>query len=403
MNLKNIHTPSLRAAFLTVMPTPYSQDLFRAMQGDGRISPQVFYLEMAAPDTYWGETRLPDYATILPGFWVPFLGGRLHINCGVIRAIAEAHPDVVVVAGYAGVTNQWVMWWLRRQRIPWVFWGELPGMRRRRTIGAALRRVAQFPAVRWADGIAAVGSRAVEAYAQMSGTRCPIENIPYCCDMTPFFTISRTEKRSGDRLRFLYCGQLIHRKGVDLLLDAFCQIADASPNIELALIGEGPLRAELQEKVPTSIGRRVHVAGFQPVAHLPESFAAADVFVLPSRHDGWGVVVNQAVAAGMPIICSDAVGAAADLVVENENGNLFPTGNAQRLGEIIASFAHNPEKIQVLGKRSRDLAIQWTPERAVDRWHDLLSTIARVNMKVDSSESGLEFQTGYASRKGAYS
>ncbi len=232
MNKEDTHKSSLRVAFLTVMPTPYSQDLFQTIQRDGRISPRVFYLEMAAPDTYWGKVPLPDFASLLPGFWVPCLGGRLHVNRGAIRAIAAAEPDVVVVAGYAGVTNQLVMRWLQWRRIPWVFWGEVPGMRRHRGIGAALRWLAQRPAMRSADGIAAIGSRAAEAYQRMSGGRCTVANIPYCCDMASFFSICREEGRREDRVRFLYCGQLIHRKGVDLLLQAFCAAAVEFPNIE---------------------------------------------------------------------------------------------------------------------------------------------------------------------------
>ena len=73
---------SLKVCFLTVMPSPYTQDLFDAMWRDGRIQPRVLYLEMAAPDTFWGNVPLPDYATVLPGFWLHFLGGRVHFNRG---------------------------------------------------------------------------------------------------------------------------------------------------------------------------------------------------------------------------------------------------------------------------------------------------------------------------------
>jgi glycosyltransferase involved in cell wall biosynthesis len=377
----------LRVAFLTVMPSPYTQDVFRAMERDGRIRPRVFYLEMAAPDTYWGKVPLPDYATVLPGFWVPFLGGRLHLNRGVIPAIAAEQPDAVVVSGYAGLTNQIVTGWLHRRRIPWVFHGEMPGMRRRIGMGSMLRWLAQRPAMRWADGIAAVGSRAAEAYQRMSGGRCPVANIPYGCDMTPFLAIGGREDRGKNRIRFLYCGQLIRRKGVDLLVDAFCRAAGVFPNIELVLIGQGPLGAALRARIPEAIQPRVQFAGFHPVAELPRLFAEADVFVLPSRHDGWGVVVNQAIAAGMPVICSDAVGAAADLVVENENGHLFPAGNGASLAEAIRFFTARPERIRSFGQRSREFAAQWTPERSVDRWYSLLSGIVGGDQQGESAGS----------------
>ena len=133
--------------------------------------------------------------------------------------------------------------------------------------------------------------------------------------------------------------------------------------------------AELRRADSRSDSVGCRFAGFQPVAELPQLFAEADVFVLPSRHDGWGVVVNQAIAAGMPVICSDAVGAAADLVVENENGRLFPAGNGARLAEVMTSFADQAEKIRKFGQRSREFAADRTPERSVDRWYGFLSAI----------------------------
>jgi glycosyltransferase involved in cell wall biosynthesis len=374
-NLDERSKQPLKVSFLTVMPSPYVRDLFHAMHRDGRIVPRVFYMEMSAPDTHWGAVQIPDYATVLSGFWLSFLGGRVHVNRGAVRAIAAETPDIVVVGGYAGLTNQVVMRWLRRRHIPWVFWGELPGMTKRRGVSETLRRIAQRPAIRWSHGIAAIGSRAVEAYRQLSGGRCPVANIPYCCDMEPFLRIRRDAGGSPHRIRFLYCGQLIRRKGVDLLVDAFCKTAERFPRIELLLVGEGPLREALTEQVPAQHRSRVQFAGFQPVAELPRYFAEADVFVLPSRHDGWGVVVNQAAAAGMPIICSDAVGAAADLIIENENGCIFPAGNAEQLANAIALFAGSPERIREFGERSRARILDWTPERNIDRWHEFLTRV----------------------------
>jgi glycosyltransferase involved in cell wall biosynthesis len=375
----------LNISFLTVMPSPYTQDLFAAMRQDGRIRPRVYYMEMAAPDTHWGNVSLSEYERVLPGFWLPFLGGRVHFNRGTVRAIAADRPDLVVVSGYMTFTVQIVMRWLHMKRIPWVFWGEVPGMRRRRGVAAALRSLAQRPVARWSSGIAAIGSRAAMAYRQMTRDTCPVANIPYCCDMQPFFDISRQRRDAAAGVRFLYCGQLIHRKGVDLLIAAFCYAASLFPRIELVLVGDGPLRKELEEQIPDDIRPRVRFAGFQPVAELPRFFAEADVFVLPSRHDGWGVVVNQAAAAGMPIIASEAVGAAADLVIENENGHLVHADNVESLGNALASVAAHPEKIQAFGQRSREIATNWTPEKSVDRWYEFLSEIVTPATKQGAS------------------
>ena len=267
------------------------------------------------------------------------------------------------------------MHWLHRKRIPWIFWGEIPGMTQRRSVGAGLRRLAQLPAIKWSHGIAAIGSGAVEAYKRLSGGRCPVANVPYCCDLQPFLEIRRDRIRSGDRTRFLYCGQLIHRKGVDVLLEAYCRAAAKCPRIELIIVGEGPLGAALKEQVPETLRTRIQFTGFRPIADLPELFADADVFVLPSRHDGWGVVINQAAAAGMPIISSDAVGAAADLVVENDNGFVCTAGSIDSLERAMETLANDRERIHREGLRSREMAMNWTTEKTVERWHQFLESV----------------------------
>jgi len=361
----------ITASFVTVMPSPYTQDLFTAMHRDGRIRPRVYYLEMAAPDTRWGNVPLAEYERVLPGFWLPFLAGRVHFNRGAIRAIAADRPDVVVVGGYMTFTTQVVMRWLHKKRIPWIFWGEMPGMRQRHGFGAALRSIAQRPVSRWPNGIAAIGSRAAAAYRQMTHARCPVANIPYCCDMKPFFDIRRERREDSADLRFLYCGQLIYRKGVDLLVEAFCESARFFPGIVLTLVGDGPLRGDLESQIPASLRNRIRFAGFRPVADLPRFFAETDVFVLPSRHDGWGVVVNQAIAAGLPVICSDAVGAGADLVADGVNGRVIPAGSCPGLISAIRSFCNQPSRTLEFGVCSRNRAMEWTPGRVVDQWHEL--------------------------------
>lgn len=364
----------LKVAFQSVMPSPYMQDLFQAMSRDPRFQLRVYYLEMAAPDTYWGRQPLPDYAEVLPGRWFWFAGGRIHFNPGATRRILHDQPDVVVINGYSGLTNQIVMRQLRRQGIPWIFFGEVPGMNRRGLLGRVLRAVARRPAVRWPAAIAAVGSNAAAAYRALASNSCPVENIPYCCDLQAFLAAPRIPAPDGS-IRFLYCGQLIHRKGVDLLTRAFVQLAQQHPKITLTLVGEGELRDDLTKFVPPELAPRIQFAGFQPVESLPHWFSKSDVLVLPSRHDGWGVVVHQAIAGGLAVICSDAVGAAADLVENGANGLIFPSGDQQKLHEALRTLADQPELVAPMGRRSRELAESWTLDRAVDRWYQLCSHV----------------------------
>lgn len=366
---------TVRATFLTPTPSPYMQDLFAAMEHDGRIAPHVLYLERHAPGFKWTDPELPAHSEILPGGWFSFFGARVHANPGAVGRVRATRPDVVVVAGYSGLTNQAVMWWLKATRTPWVFYGEIPGYQKRGRLGRALRAAARWPAVKWSSGVAAVGARAAEAYRALAPAGRPVANVPYFCDMSAFAVPHLPAPEPERPLRFLYCGQMVHRKGVDLLVAAFARLVRQGKNVRLSMVGDGELLDSLRAGLPADVRERVSFTGFLQVSELPAQFASADVFVLPSRHDGWGVVVNQALAAGLAVVCSDAVGAAVDMVVPGENGAIVPAGDEGALYRAFAALEADRGAVRRYGERSRELAAEWEPVRGVERWYELFRTV----------------------------
>src|SRR6266404_1499463 len=112
---------------------------------------------------------------------------------------------------------------------------------------------------------------------------------------------------------------------------------------------------------------RIQYEGFQSPENLPAYFAQADVFVLPSRHDGWGVVVNQALAAGLPIIASDAVGAGLDYVENGINGVNVHAGCVDALYDAMKILVKDPKMTLRWGMESRDRARTLTPESGADK------------------------------------
>jgi glycosyltransferase involved in cell wall biosynthesis len=111
----------------------------------------------------------------------------------------------------------------------------------------------------------------------------------------------------------------------------------------------------------------VTIAGFVNQQELPSWYAAADMLVLPSdSRETWGLVVNEAMAAGLPVVVSDAAGCSPDLVREGENGFTYPCGNVGALVDRLASIAAvGPEKRNEFGNRSRDIVKQFGIEAAV--------------------------------------
>jgi glycosyltransferase involved in cell wall biosynthesis len=130
------------------------------------------------------------------------------------------------------------------------------------------------------------------------------------------------------RFRFLFAGHLVERKRLGLLIDALARLD--SSTIELVVIGSGPLERDLRARAKAHLGPSVTWLGLRPQSEMPIHMAGADCLVLPSRHDGWGAVVSEALMVGTPAICSDRCGAA-DVVKESGYGGVFSNGDINAL------------------------------------------------------------------------
>jgi|SRR5690554_2934483 len=139
---------------------------------------------------------------------------------------------------------------------------------------------------------------------------------------------------ASDHYRVLFVGQFIERKRLDLLITAISRLD--SENVELAVIGSGPLEAQLKQFAEDKLPGRVNWIGSLPMDEVRRQMAQADCLVLPSRHDGWGAVVSEALMSGTPAICSDACGSA--VVAEASGyGGVFKSGSVDDLVDVLSA------------------------------------------------------------------
>jgi glycosyltransferase involved in cell wall biosynthesis len=261
------------------------------------------------------------------------------------------------------------MRYLTWRRKPWVFFGEIPGLRQQGGLTRFIRYQLQGPIKGGAVAIAATGSLAVVAYQKLF-PEIPVFNIPYFCDLAPFRAAARQRrKENGPPVSILFSGQSIERKGIDVLIHAFALIAHRAPALELHLLGTDQALDSMC-KLPTNLSDRIHFLGFKQPAELPPIFAAADIFVLPSRHDGWGVVVNEALGAGLPIIVSDRVGAR-DLVDHGRNGLITCAGDVEALADALLQLGQSHDMRRSFAAASTERAAKWDLDEGVRRWIEL--------------------------------
>lgn len=139
-------------------------------------------------------------------------------------------------------------------------------------------------------------------------------------------------KRGSNRFRLLFVGQFIELKRLGFLVDAIASIK--RDDVEFAVIGSGPLEDELRSHAESQLPGRVEWIGRLPINDVRQQMVSSDCLVLPSRHDGWGAVVSEALMAGTPVICSDNCGSA-DVVIASQEGGVFTTNSMHSLSKKL--------------------------------------------------------------------
>lgn len=162
---------------------------------------------------------------------------------------------------------------------------------------------------------------------------------------------------------FLFVGQLIQRKGLEYLLKA-CVILQSWGyfNYTLMVLGQGPLRDEL-EAYSKQHNLNVQWIGWVDYGSVGAYFQNADIFVLPTLEDTWGMVVLESMLFGKPVMCSKYAGAA-EMIIDGVNGYLFNPKEPEELAKLMSSFIDNPNLIPSMGKESQRLIAQHTPVAA---------------------------------------
>jgi glycosyltransferase involved in cell wall biosynthesis len=316
--LRTASAAGLRVKILTCIPSPYVVDLFDvlAQRGDFRLDALYWrekeeYVFKLAEGAHCPARVMKRCALRVPG-------APLDPLCPeILREVWAKDYDVFIVAGIAP-TPVAAMFALTLVRRPWLFWSERPHAFSGRSVRDTLRRAASCAIGRLSRGVLAIGKLAEKAYRNYGVPAWKIRNVPYTPDLSGLLDPEEASLREAAVLRralggdgktvFLFCGQLIPRKGVDILVRAFQRCRDAHSNCTLVIVGDGSERGALEASVPASLGESVRFVGAVQRPELLYYYLAADVFAFPSRYDGWGVVVNEAMGAGLPVITTDQVG-----------------------------------------------------------------------------------------------
>lgn len=313
----------------------------------------------------WGRSRETS-------FWWPFVHG-------VGRRLAEGRFDWLLVHGYNRPAHWLAMAQARRRGIGVMIRDEANAISRPRGLFKRAVKPLYFALLdRAADRFLSVGTLNAAYYRELGISDAKIVPVPWAVD-NAFFQAGDEDVRDGagtaelrrqlgipaDSPVILYASRLQRRKLPDLVLDAFRSLspAAAARDPHLVFVGEGEMAAPLRAAAAGLGG--VHFAGFQGQRAMRRFYDLCDVFVLPSVHEPWGLVVNEAMNLGRPVVVSDQVGSGYDLVRDGENGFVVPAGDVGALAAALSAILADPERARRMGRRSREIIDGWDCEADV--------------------------------------
>lgn len=323
----------MRIFFLSNIPTPYQIDFWGSIHESAAVS--AVFLSDKEPNRNW-QLDLPEWASIIspklsnPSRWL-------------LRHLDDFRPDVIIVGGYRLTLSTQAFLFAFRHGVRFFYWLEKPQPSSR--VKAFFRRFIWRFTLPLADGILCIGQTAQKAYSPYARS---ILNLPY--SINPIRYQKRRNYNVGLPVKFLFVGQYIVRKGLVPLLDVFASLDPAQATLSLA--GSGPLSSLVADCCLKST--HIFDYGFVQSRALPALFAAHDVLILPSHHDGWAVVILEALASGLPVISTLSTGAFEDLLCDRGVGRLCEP-NPFSIRSAVRFYLDNPYKIQSEGSLAQDL------------------------------------------------
>jgi glycosyltransferase involved in cell wall biosynthesis len=364
---------SRRLVLITEIISPYRIPVFNALARHGGIDLHVIFLAENDPTerewlVYKDEIRF-SYQ-VLPS-WRRRIGRHsLLLNWGVETALRQAHPDFVVCGGYNYVASWHAMSWARRNHVPFILWAE--STTRDLRSGHALIEFLKVRFLRGCDAFVVPGKSSIDYLKNYGVSEEVIFTAPNAVDTRFFAQRAAAIRRDATAHRkalglparfFLFVGRLVPEKGIFDLLSAYEALApEIRKQIGLVFVGDGPARTALHQRAAAISPGAIHFAGFKQREHLATYYALADVLVFPTYTDTWGLVVNEAMACGLPVISSSAAGCVADLIESGWNGRVVASGEIGQLASAMNELARNAEMRTLMGQRSTQRIVPYSPE-----------------------------------------
>ena len=397
----------VRLAYLVSHPIQYQAPLLRRIAEETDIDLTVFFGSDFSVQGYL------DAGFGVGVKWdVPLLDGYKHeflpklrdrgnasfaspVNYGLVRRLrgegGDPAFDALWVHGYSTVNAMQGILTAKALGIPVLLRAESwLGDRGRSGVKLLLKKTFFSGLKQLVDAVLPIGTLNAEYWRYYFGDDVAQFMVPYAVDNGYFAQRARDAEAGRAALQaeleldparpvILFAGKLQPRKHCDHLMEAYALLAPAAgeePHAYLVIVGDGEERAALERQAAATGLRNIRFCGFRNQSELPRFFDLATVFVLPSRHEPWGLIVNEVMNAARAVIVSDDVGAAPDLIEDGVNGYVYPVGDVDALARALLRVLEIPGNAEAMGQRAFERIQSWSFEEDVQGLRRALEHVA---------------------------
>lgn len=380
-----------KLAVLNSHPIQYFAPLYRRLATTDDIDTTVFYcsrqgVSSGFVDAGFGHEVVWD-RPLLEGYRHHFLSNMRKdvgprgffslMNLSIAKELWKGRFDALIIHGHNYAANLIALAFAKLFGTAVFMRGETHLLLRRGALKSALRGPLMSALYGMCDACLYIGKWNREFYEHHGVGPEKLFFVPYTVDNE--FFIREAQEHAVARQAFraemgvdqgstlvLYASKLIARKRPADLLEAFARVRSRDAKAHLAFVGDGPLRAQLEAMARSRGIPDVHFLGFCNQTALPRYFNAADIFVLPSEDEPWGLIINEVMCAGTAVISTSVVGASADLVLDGQTGFVYPPGDIQALASAIETLSRDPQLAIAMGERARATITRWSYEECVN-------------------------------------
>lgn len=372
----------IRLVFLTNVIAPYWKSIFDALAPRYKNMRVLLSTRMESNRHWeldWRGLDVVVQKTITlhrrwrhpKGFTEPI---HVHLPLDTIHQLRAFNADVVISNEMGARTLLALVYRKIRPSSRLIVWAEMAQSTEqgRGRVRAVLRRFLQ----RNVDGFVVLGESGARYIRSLGTANEKIFRVPYTTDVKRFAASPLTRPEDQTR-RLLYVGQLVERKGLLPFLNVLSRWAAANPDqlIEFTVAGDGPLRNQLEDE-PLAPNLRLVTLGNISYANLPKVYSEAEIFAFPTLADSWGVVVNEALASGLPVLGSVYSQAVEELVQDGRNGWIFAPGKAEETYKAVDRSMNTPLSVLTeMRQHARTKAIELTPDYVADRIERAINTV----------------------------